>query len=73
MNTEKKNTYPWETLDTTTLMLPEEIIAYHLYKLKEEERRKRDRGVRENRVIISSYLKRIAKEKEENQTCFQKL
>lgn len=28
----KENTYPWELLNSTVLMLPEEVLCYHVYK-----------------------------------------
>ncbi len=68
----EKNEFPWETMDTTVLMMPEELLAYHLYRLKLEETRKREKQIVNNRKTIVSYLVREKIEKEEKSRCFQK-
>ncbi len=71
MNEEKKDKFPWEMMDTTTLMLPEELLAYHLYRLNEEKKTKREKGIKDQTALVSSYRAREI-EKEEKSPCFQK-
>lgn len=72
MNREKKNNFPWETLDTTAFMMPEELLTYHLFRLFSEKKDKREKGVKENLSLLSSYLQRESSKKEEIERCFQK-
>lgn len=70
MTIEKKDNYPWETLDTTSLMNPEELLAYHLYKQSLTQGNKKEE--KNNRQLIAGYLQRISPKKEESTRCFQK-
>lgn len=72
MNRDKKEQFPWETMDTTTLMVPEEIITYHICRLEEEQSAKREKGIKENRAIVSSYLNKISPKKEDDLPCSQR-
>lgn len=62
---EEKNKYPWETLDTTTLYNPLEIVVYHLYRYgKSKSKSAKDL------TLVKSYIK---EQKELGVgTCFQK-
>ena len=72
MNKEKKDHFPWETMDTTTLMIPEELITYHICRLEEDLDSKREKGIKENRAIIVSYLNMISPKKEDESPCSQR-
>lgn len=69
---QEKKDFPWETMDTIVLMMPEELIAYHLYRLKKENDHKKEKGILENRALLASYIGREKREKEEKSRCFQK-
>lgn len=73
MNEEKKGSYPWETLDTTTLFLPEELIAYHIYRLTGESKNKKSGDNSREKRYIKYYLPKGELEEEEVKTCSQKL
>lgn len=66
MEQEKKNNFPWETLDTTTIMNPDELLSYLLYMLSLRKNNKR------LMTTLASYAVRDAKKKEETSKCFQK-
>lgn len=70
MNLDKKDNYPWETLDTTSLMNPEELMTYHLYKLSLTRGNKKEE--KNNRQWIAGYLQKTSQKKEESIKCFQK-
>lgn len=70
VNIEKKDHYPWEALDTTSLMNPEELLTYHLYKLSIMRGNKKEE--KNNRRLIAGYLQKISLKKEESSRCFQK-
>ena len=72
MNSASKNKFPWDTMDTTVIMTPEEIVAYHLYRLRLEQKNKREKGIKDNRNVLRFYLQKEYREKEEDSRCFQK-
>lgn len=73
MNEEKKGHYPWETLDTTMLFLPEELLAYHIYRLMREAKNKKKNGNSQEKKYIKYYLSKDELETREVKTCSQKL
>lgn len=64
--------YSWELLDTSTLMLPEELITYHLYRYEKALNSKRNNDVNKENQILSGYLQEDKKKEVEVETCFQK-
>jgi len=74
MNQENKTekNYPWELLDASTLLLPEEIITYHLYRYEMAQKNKRSGELSKETQILSNYIQNNKKKEMEVEECFQK-
>lgn len=68
---QEKNKYPWELLDTTTIMNPLEILAYHTFLYKECKKNMGVKQKEEDLAIISSYLVQEKMKKLEVGKCLQ--
>lgn len=69
MSIEKKNKYPFDTLDTTTIWDPTELIAYHTYRREESKKMKRKKQEQKEVTIIKSYLRENTNKKQEVGKC----
>lgn len=72
MNIEKNNNFPWDTLETTNLMNPLEVIAFHIYKLTLETEMKKEKNIKKSSMLLASYLESDMVKKEEKLECSQK-
>lgn len=63
---EDKN-YPWELLNSTVLMVPEEIIAYHIYKATYYQKSKQEKKSQKELDTISKKTK-----ESEDKECLKK-
>ncbi len=61
---EKKNKFPWDTLETFILMMPIEVLTYHVYKYNDKTSKKASET---DLQIIKSYLYEQKKEKSESE------
>lgn len=52
-----ENKYSWEMLDNTSLMLPEEIICYHIYKYEYLIGVGKKKESKKELAIIKKYIK----------------
>ena len=57
-------TYSWESLDTTTLILPTELLTYYLYKYEIDMKMKKGNIQNEDANLISYYRNILNIEKE---------
>lgn len=57
-------TYSWESLDTTTLILPTELLTYYLYKYGLDTKSKKENLENEDASLISYYRDILNIEKE---------
>lgn len=55
----------WHSLDTSTLYLPSELLAYHLYLLEKARKDKNAKEEKREIAIIAFYKKRQEKEMED--------
>lgn len=61
MEEEKKNKFPWDTLETISLMMPTEILVYHIYRFyMNKSTRTKMAGI--DLQTLKSYLKKYEKE-----------
>ncbi len=58
---EKKNKFPWDTLETVSLMLPVELLIYHIYRY-ELNKRARPKLAESDLQILKTYLNQYEKE-----------
>ncbi len=70
MEEKKKNKYPWELLEASTIMIPIELLAYHTFKYKEKNCLT-DKQKLEDLEIIGSYLVREKMRELEVGKCFK--
>lgn len=59
------NKYPWESLDTFTLMLPEELLTYYLKKYEEDVKDKRESEANKDLILINEYMEKLGLTKED--------
>ncbi len=71
MNNPPKNEYPWENLETTSLVLPNELLTYYLYKHGLDKKAKRDVQIKESEYFIGHYYKNLIGEKEVDTDVFK--
>lgn len=71
MDLEKKNKYPWETLEAYTLFMPIEIIVYHLYRY-EHHKNKASKDATQDYNVAKSYLTKEKMKELGVAKCFQK-
>ena len=67
----EKNNYPWELLDATTIMIPTELIAYHLRKYEIYLKEKKLKEAKKEIEVIKSYLSK-EQTKGEREVCLKK-
>ncbi len=58
---EKKNKFLWDTLETLSLMMPAEIIIYHLYRYNMNKSNRTKMAEKDLQTIIS-YINKYEKE-----------
>ena len=67
----ENNKYPWELIDTTNLMIPSEILVYHLYRYERLVKNKQIKEAIKEAEIIKSYIDKENKESEEKACLMQ--
>lgn len=63
MPIEKKNKYPFETLDTTTIFIPLELLAYHSYRHSNAKKKSKIKMEKKELEIVKYYLRKENNEK----------
>ncbi len=71
MDREKKKEYPWETLDTTTIIVPIELLTYHTFKYIEDKSMTTPKQKEKDLEIVSFYYRREKMKELEVEKCFQ--
>lgn len=71
MNLPPQNSYSWESLETTTLVLPNELLVYYLYKYNLDVKAKKESAIKEDLCLIDYYTKVLQREKEVAVNVFQ--
>lgn len=61
MEEEKKNKFPWDTLETMSLMMPTEILVYHIYRFSMNKSNK-TKMAESDLQILKTYLNKYEKE-----------
>lgn len=62
---EKEEGYSWENLETTTLVLPGELLVYYLYRHGLDTKTKHTEAVKDDTYLINRYAKKLNMQKEE--------
>ena len=52
---ELENSYPWDTIDVTFTLRPEELLTYYLYKYKIDVKNKKENLIKEDIGNIKKY------------------
>lgn len=67
------NSYSWELLETTCLVLPQELLVYYIYKYNLDKKAKRDSACLADASLIAHYKNILQKQKEVEQSWIQKM
>ena len=52
---ELENSYPWDRIDVTFTLIPEELLTYYLYKYKIDVKNKKENLIKEDIGNIKKY------------------
>lgn len=52
---EFESSFPWDTIDVTFTLRPEELLAYYLYKYKIDVKNKKESHIKEDIGNIKKY------------------